>query len=225
MKSITAVVFDLDDTLYPEREYAFSGFRAVAEALKRRLGDPTETSAEMRRLFDTEHRPRVFNALIARLGLGDDEDLIGEMVQTYREHPPTISLHRDAEEALARFRPRYRLGLLTDGPAVMQSAKMDALHVRDRFDAIILTAKLGEGFGKPHPLAFQRIADDLGVEPRVCAYIADNPAKDFIAPNALGWTTIQVKRAEGIYRDESPPAGGTPHQVIDTLERLDTLLE
>ena len=42
MASIRAVVFDLDDTLYPEREYAFSGFAAVATAFQDRLGDPEE---------------------------------------------------------------------------------------------------------------------------------------------------------------------------------------
>ena len=46
-----AVIFDLDDTLYPEREYAFSGFATVAQAFETELGDPGTTVAEMRRLF------------------------------------------------------------------------------------------------------------------------------------------------------------------------------
>ena len=39
---VKVVAFDLDDTLYPEREYAFSGFAAVAEAFEQRLGEPAE---------------------------------------------------------------------------------------------------------------------------------------------------------------------------------------
>ncbi len=247
--AITAVVFDLDDTLYPEREYAFSGFDAVASAFEDHLGDRAETAALMRELFDTEHRPRVFNTLLARLrnraaGLSprgvtfeesarakargshfaDDEALVKRMIQTYRGHTPTISLHADANAALSRFRDTHKLGLITDGPAQTQAAKIDALSLRQRFDAIILTDELGPSLGKPHPHAFELIAGQLGVSPAQCAYIADNLAKDFVAPNALGWTTIQIRRTDGIYRDNPPADGGIANQVIDTLDDLDDLL-
>ena len=31
MSGLHAIIFDLDDTLYPERDYVLSGFRAVAQ--------------------------------------------------------------------------------------------------------------------------------------------------------------------------------------------------
>ena len=231
---ITAVVFDLDDTLYPEREYAFSGFDAVAAAFEDHLGECRDAALRMRQLFDTEHRPRIFNALLSQLGprtvamrapVSDDyEELVQRMIQTYRVHAPTISLHEDADAALTRLRETHRLGLVTDGPAQSQSAKINALDLLPRLDAIVLTDELGPGFAKPHPLAFELICGRLKVSARQCAYIADNPAKDFMAPNALGWTTVQIKRAEGIYRDNPSAPGGTPDHLIDTLGDLDTLL-
>jgi putative hydrolase of the HAD superfamily len=30
-------------------------------------------------------------------------------------------------------------------------------------------------------------------------YVGDNPAKDFIAPRALGWSTVQINRPTGTY--------------------------
>jgi len=60
----------------------------------------------------------------------------------------------------------------------------------------------------------------LGVPPRACIYVADNPAKDFIAPNALGWGTVFIKRPGGIYADREAPRGGLPQAAISTLDAL-----
>ncbi len=224
MSEIQAIVFDLDDTLYPERAYAMSGFTAVAAAFADRLGDPTETTARLRVLFDTEHRARVFNAILAERGLPEDPDTIRAMIDAYRSHRPTITLHPDADAALTRLRPAYKLGLITDGPAIQQWAKIDALKLRDRFDEIIVTDDLGPGFAKPHPLAFELIRERLDVPHTACAYVADNVAKDFIAPNALGWLTIRVLREDGIYRDVKAAEGGEARQITDGLDTLEDRL-
>lgn len=222
---IGAVIFDLDDTLYPERAYNFSGFAAVAAAFEARLGNRHDTEAELRRLYDSGQRRRVFNTLLAGRGLPEDPALLRRMIEAYRTHRPTISLYPDAESALRRLRGRYKLGLITDGPVVMQSAKIDALEVRGRLDAVILTEELGAEFGKPHPRAFEIMATQLQVSATQCIYVADNAAKDFLAPNALHWTTVQVVRPEGIYRDRAPAANGGPTHVIETLDQLDALLK
>lgn len=233
MAAVKAVIFDLDDTLYPERAYAFSGFDAVAAAFRDPLGDPATAAAEMRRLFDTEHRPRVFNALLRERGPRDAErersasvkELVECMIETYRTHAPTICLHVDADTALTRLRGRYKLGLITDGPAVSQWAKIDALGLRGRLDEIIITAELGAQHAKPHPRAFELMAERLDVAPAACVYVADNPAKDFIAPNALGWTTVQIVRPDGIYRDEPTAAKGEPEHTITTLSELSAIVQ
>lgn len=90
-----AIVFDLDDTLYPEREFAFSGFRAVAAAFADDLGSPPETLADLRRLFDSEHRARVFDALLVERFGKVDRPLLDRMIETYRTHPPAITLYPD----------------------------------------------------------------------------------------------------------------------------------
>ena len=47
------IVFDLDDTLYPERDYVLSGFKAVASWAEARLGVPSLGGfSGLRRLFD-----------------------------------------------------------------------------------------------------------------------------------------------------------------------------
>ena len=47
-----AIVFDLDDTLYPERDYVLSGFRAIARWAAEHLRIPAEDGyRELAELF------------------------------------------------------------------------------------------------------------------------------------------------------------------------------
>ncbi len=225
MAKIQAIIFDLDDTLYPERAFAFSGFDAVARAFRDQLGQPESAAERMRRLFDTEHRPRVFNALLEERGLPEDQELIRKMIEAYRTHQPAIALYPDADAALTQLRGRYKLGLISDGPPITQHNKIDALGIRDRLDEIIITSELGPNCGKPDPAAFKLMSARLAVESSACMYVADNPAKDFIAPNALGWTTVRIVRSDGIYRHVAAAPRGEPNHTIDTLEELACLIQ
>ena len=219
---VRAVVFDLDDTLYPERGFAFSGFDAVARAFAECWGDPAAAAARMCWHFDHGQRGRVFDALLAEHGVPTDRarELVSRMIEVYRAHTPAIMLLPEADAVLTALRGRVRLGLITDGPAGMQRNKVGALGLRTRFDHIILTDELGPGMGKPNPAAFERMAIALGVGPRDCVYVADNRAKDFVACNRLGWRSVLVHRAEGVYASAVAPDGGEPELVIGDLQDL-----
>lgn len=213
-----AVIFDLDDTLYLERDFARSGYESVATAFAQQLGPADKAIAAMLRQLDSANRRRVFDAALAQLGIPAEPGLVRAMIDHYRKHIPRIGLCADAERVLQRLQGTARLGLITDGPRTTQANKIAALGLRTRMKEIILTDELGPGLGKPHPRAFESIAAALDVAPAQCTYIADNPAKDFIAPNALGWSTIQIKRPGGLYVDQRPPPGGAAQRVILSLD-------
>ena len=120
---------------------------------------------------------------------------------------------------------RFQLGLITDGPHRTQSAKIDALGIGGFFGSMILTGRWPEEFAKPHPRAFEETATRLDVAHGECTYIADNPAKDFVAPNALGWLTICIRREGGIYLDSPAAPGGEPLHVVDSLRAIDEIVE
>lgn len=231
MTRIQAVVFDLDDTLFPEREYAFSGYRAVASAFAAELGDAVETVADLQRLFDSAHRSRVFDALLNERFGTVDQALAARMIQTFREHSPVITPYADVEAALLRLRGRFKLGLLTDGRASVQWGKIDALRLRPRFDAIIVTDELRTGgdpcvsFGKPHPQAFKEMAAKLGAPNRACAYVADNVTKDFVAPNMLGWLSVRIIRPDAVYATAACAENGEARHTVMNFDELDLVLE
>lgn len=222
MSAVRAIVFDLDDTLYPEREFAFSGYAAVAAAFAERLDlSAGELNRRLGRLFDTPDRGRVFNVILTEAGAGSGfDERLAEMIAAFRHHKPTIQLHADAEAALTRFAGPYRVGLISDGPLQMQRNKVEALALADRMDEIILTDEWGRDFWKPHPRAFEEMARRLKVEPGSCLYVADNSSKDFVAPNALGWRTVLVKRPDGVYAGRTAPDGGQAQEVVATLDAL-----
>jgi FMN phosphatase YigB (HAD superfamily) len=66
----------------------------------------------------------------------------------------------------------------------------------------------------------------LGAEGNRLVYVGDNPSKDFIVPNARGWTSIMVQRPESrrIHAGAPVAAGGAPRHTIASLTALPGLL-
>ena len=216
-----SIVFDLDDTLYPERSYALSGFRAAAVWAERSLGIK-DLDAEMTRLLDLGHLGKLFAMALGKAYPAHSADDLAGLLDAYRTHDPVIELFPDAVAALDHYGRQGQLGLITDGTHAMQAAKVRALGLAPRFASIVYTDALGaeRAYFKPHPRAFEVAAAALGAAGRPLVYVGDNPAKDFIAPNAMGWTTVQVVRPGGVHDSAKTVAGGAAHHVVGSLDEL-----
>jgi len=209
-----AVVLDLDDTLYPEAAYVRSGFRAVAARAQETLGVPAgEADAELVALFEQGVRGDTFDRWLASRGL-DGEATVGDLVAAYRAHAPDIDPFPDAAPLLGRLRADgSAVGLLSDGDPAVQGAKLDALGLRDAFDAIVITGELGEDAGKPSPRGYEEVLQRLGdTAPGESVYVSDNPAKDFLGARRAGMRSIRVRRPGGIYAALEPE---TPEHAPD----------
>jgi len=221
----SVVVLDLDDTLYLERDYVLSGFRAVDRWLCERH-DIVGFADRAVRQFAAGNRTRVFDAVLNELGVTSAGGLIAELVTAYRTHRPEIRLLDDAERLLARQTEGRAYALLTDGFVTAQRSKIDALGLRNRaIWPIVCTDEWGASFWKPHRRGYEHIGRHFACAPHAFVYVADNPEKDFIAPRALGWATVRVRRSQGVhYRAEAHP-GRAADIVIETLDELtETLL-
>jgi putative hydrolase of the HAD superfamily len=221
LTGIRTIVFDLDDTLYAERQFAWSGFDAVGEWLKGQRPCRFDPAARMKELFETEYRRRVFNQVLAELGCPNVDTWVPAMVEYYRNHTPAISLLPDAERALQRWSGVFFTAVISDGPLVMQEHKVEALGLRTRLGEVVLTDRWGREFWKPHPRAFEFVEQQSGRSGPACVYIADNPAKDFLAPNARGWRTIRICRPHCIYGEIPPPPNGCEEFEISSLDQVD----
>ena len=188
MKSI---IFDLDNTLYPEITYVESGFKSVANYLSAKYDyNSDKLFSKMMEIFDKYGRGKVFDKLIYDLNLDID---VSSLVYVYRYHFPEISLYDDSVDILNKLKKQYKLGLITDGRAFVQKRKVESLNINQFFDVIIFTDILGEDFWKPSVKPFILALDILNSEPHESYYIGDDPYKDFKAPNILGMKSIQIK--------------------------------
>jgi putative hydrolase of the HAD superfamily len=192
------VVFDIDDTLYLERDYVRSGFRAVGAWARRTLGVP-DLADQAWAAFESGVRATIFNEVLAGAGVEPTPELLARMVAGYREHQPDITLLADARVCLDAAVGTGAVAVITDGPLASQSAKARSLGLATWSQTTILTGELGPGLGKPHPRAFELVEQRLGVDGSQCTYVADNPAKDFVAPHQRGWTTVRVRRPRGLH--------------------------
>ncbi len=226
MTMITTVVFDLDDTLYDEVEYCKSGFTSVSEFL---ASLPDMPPAE--RLFDAfwkqftaGNRTKTFNAALRELGVVDDK-LIQQLIYVYRNHDPKITLPQESREVLSELSPKFTLALLTDGFLPAQQLKVQVLGIEKYFECVIYTEQLGREFWKPSPAGFEKLMETLNVKPQSMAYVADNQMKDFIAPNKLGFATIQIIRPARLHSESPQEPGAAARYTISRISQLPPLLD
>lgn len=228
------LVFDLDDTLYPERQFALSGFRAAAGWARETLGHPLEgIEDEMAGLLDDGHLGGLFGQVLDnRLGAEAAERHREAFIAAWRDHTPEIALFDDARRCLNELgvlggAPPPPVGLISDGTASVQASKVRALGLDGAFAHVVFTHGLGgRQFAKPHPASFEVMEQALGAPGITLVYIGDNPSKDFVTPNARGWLSVQVERPEAesghrrIHHAAVTALGGAPQHRIRSLDDL-----
>ena len=194
LDGLEAVIFDLDDTLYGEKEYVRRGYREVAKLLSQ-----IQNTEEKMWSFFEQGFPAI-DKLLETEGISSDV-IKQKCVQTYRNHIPEIHLYDGAYELLISLRKRsYRLGIITDGRPEGQRAKIEALGLTDYVDRIIITDELGgPQFRKPNPQAFVMMREYLDVPYERMCYVGDNIKKDFIAPELLGIQSLYYRNPNGLY--------------------------
>ncbi len=195
--------FDLDDTLISEADYVVSGLRVVGRAIDSLLAVPIpegeEGSAEwMVREWRATRSPMMFEQALARRGL-EIECHRAQLVDMYRSHVPTIGWRPGVSELLTSLVGLgHRLALVSDGYLVSQRRKWEVLGGLTRlFSPVVFTDIRGREFWKPSAWGFEQVMAAHADADRF-VYVGDNEEKDFIAPNRLGWVTIQVRHPDNL---------------------------
>jgi putative hydrolase of the HAD superfamily len=216
------VCFDLDDTLVSEREYVESGLRAAGDRIDELVGAGASGSGGW--LVEEWRRARGRDLFQRRLhSLGADPGWLPDVVRAYRDHEPVISPREGAREVLeALVRRGDRISLISDGHRETQRRKWRASGLSAHpFEPVVFTDERGRDHWKPHPWSFEAV---MRAAPDVSAfvYVADNDEKDFLAPNRLGWVTVQL-----LHPDNLRPAGAAhgDARAQRQIVRLRSLLE
>jgi len=212
-------VLDLDDTLFLERDYVRSGFRAVGAWAHKQLSIDDFAERALRQ-FESGRRGDIFNIVLRECGYPECSDYVQTMLRVYREHDPAIFLLPDAVQFLTQARTWCRLALISDGPLESQRRKFSALGLKRFFNHVIFTDAWGAGYSKPHQRAFKSVQRRFGPCGTQYYYIGDNPHKDFVTPRALGWKTVRIRRPAGIYSMYEGQRGYQAHIEVSSLRKL-----
>lgn len=223
-----AVVFDLDDTLYLEREYVFSGFRHVARHIAEKMDIVPEEAVWgfLKETFEEGIRGRSFDLLLERWPEIGSLVALSDLIFAYREHLPEIRFQAGMEPLLSDLRDSgVLLGVISDSPLVAQSQKVKALGLSKKMDEVILTDAWGKEFWKPCERAFAYLEDKWDLPSSQMVYIGDNPKKDFFPGNRRGWATLRL-RIHGQEHFYLEPNSGefAPSMEFNSVETLSRYL-
>jgi len=217
---LECLIFDMDDTLCPEREFVLARLAAVARRLEELYGPRIDFERELVACYEADLRTRVFDTVLERAGLEPDRQVIRELVDLYRSLPVDLAPYPDAEPALRLWSRHLPLALITDGHGPTQRAKLACVGLAPYFREVVFTHDLGPDGTKPSAMPFRLIQQRVGFE-GPAAVVGDNPALDFPAPKQLGWTTVRIVRPGAKFAQADPSC--TPDHVIGHLDELQAI--
>jgi FMN phosphatase YigB (HAD superfamily) len=218
---ITAVLFDLDDTLYEQRHYLDGAWRAVAARAALDGVDRDRFETALRDLAAAgSDRGRIIDRALARV----DHPAVSvpTLVAAFRAHAPAdLAPYPGVLDALEDLHSRVPLGLISDGDPVIQRAKLRALGLNRFFTSVVLSDEHGRDHRKPDPLPFRRALSELGADAADAVYVGDRPAKDVAGAVGAGLRAIRVRTGE--WRDD--PDDRRAWATVDTVTAAIALIQ
>ena len=204
----TAILFDLDDTLISAHLHPRKAWTKALQTVGGLPGDPTaeeaavaiHTSAKWYWSDAERHRIGRLDILTARktiltrafteIGWAQDDDFIDRLGRHFTEQRTNdTKLFPDAVETLDGLAQRgVRLGLITNGNAIEQRAKVDRFELARHFHHIQIEGEVG--FGKPEEQAYAHALEKLGTSVEETWIIGDNLDWEVIVPQRLGFYAI-----------------------------------
>lgn len=188
-----AVIFDLDDTLYPHVQHVHSGFAAVATWVDQHFNVPAkDVYATLRFARETGAGGTEFQQLCQVYRL--DTSIVADLVREYQKHRPQLWLSHGALATLTTLRQLgWRTGLLTNGDPQVQAAKVKALKLSELVDHVVYASEHAPG-GKPAPEPFLEVLRRLQVPALEAVMVGDDPVNDIDGARVLGIRTIFFAR-------------------------------
>ncbi|MDA0220709.1 MAG: HAD family hydrolase [Proteobacteria bacterium] len=229
-----AILLDLDDTILSSLGGQREAWSQVLATFDGRFGDhPHETVhagilEASRSLWDDADshrhwrqdiraaRREVVRRAFAALAL-DDMTLCHELADTFSDHrDEAMCPFPGAIDALEALRARgIPLGLVTNGGAAAQRAKIERFDLARHFDHILVEGEFGRG--KPEPEVFHHLMACFGTTPDTTWVVGDNLDWEIVAPQKLGMFAIWC---DAHRRGLPEGCGVVPDRIVHELSEL-----
>jgi FMN hydrolase / 5-amino-6-(5-phospho-D-ribitylamino)uracil phosphatase len=227
MKShpIKAILFDLDDTLWPIAPVIAQAEHVLYEWLREHVPALTsQFSNEQLRALRSEILPsdtryqfdlwalRHATLTKACLMSGADHTRMDEAMAVFSVARNAVTLFDDVLPGLARLSERFAIGSVSNGFADLQT-----IGIAHHFHTSIAAHSFGRA--KPDPAIFHAACDAMGVTPQQTLYVGDDLVLDVQAAQAAGLEAVWMNRFR-----RTLPAGIVPDAICSSLQELDAWL-
>jgi HAD superfamily hydrolase (TIGR01509 family) len=242
VKVIEAVLFDGDQTLWDFQRVMNDALLAVLDELRSARPGPFTDALSVPELQDDRQAVAEelagieFNlARLRVLGFGRtlerqrrveggdeaaDSELAQRLTTTYFDHRDRDpALFSDVIPCLDALRPRYRLGLISNG-----SRLPDKIGLGGYFESVVFAQD--HRVVKPDKGIFEVSERELRVGPAACVLVGDHPLNDVVGAKRAGWSAVWLDRdGEGASAFERLADGDElPDAVVETLDDLPDVL-
>jgi FMN hydrolase / 5-amino-6-(5-phospho-D-ribitylamino)uracil phosphatase len=198
--SIRALLFDLDDTLWPITPVIVQAeqvlFAWIAAHAPRVAASYSIDMMRQQRTQLMQARPELaidlqalrYQALLDTfLRCGEDPALVTRAMQVFNQARNQVQIFDDVAHCLPRLAKQVKLGSLTNG-----AADLEAIGLAHHFEISLAAHQIGKA--KPDPYVFQQACALLQLEPAHVAYVGDDLRLDVEGAQKAGLTGIWLNR-------------------------------
>ena len=174
-------VFDLDDTIFYEKNYVVSGFHAISKSLfEKRLIN--KKFNELINLYDN------FNDPLQEFGKQNRDVNVDELIKIMREHSPKIKVRPGFKKFLNLLKENgNELGVITNGRKKTQQNKFHSLGLQQYIDLFIVSSEVK--LEKPNIKIFDLYRNQSNRKKFI--FFGNNPGLDLIPlENDVSWKTV-----------------------------------
>ena len=227
LAKVSALSFDLDDTLWPFgpsvvraeatlRTWLIEHAPNTASVLptQQALSALREEYERLRPDLASDYRAmRIGSIRLALQRANEDVSLTDRAYDVFYAARNRVEFYEDALPALAWLSARFPLIAVTNGNADLR------LTGGDEFFRTTLSAR-AFGFAKPEPEIFHAAADALDVRPAELLHVGDDFHLDIVGALNAGLQAAWVVREPRADGEPAPPQAATPHLTLRDLAML-----
>lgn len=222
---IKAVLFDLDDTLWPISPVIAHAEQLLHDWLRQHApAVPQQFTIEALRqiraaLTDTDPLFKIDLWALRHAGLtaafnsvGADSSKVDAAMAIFSEARHAVTPFDDVEPVLNRLRQRVLLGSVSNG-----FADLEKIGLAQHFNISIASHSFG--CAKPDPAIFQAACKALQVTPEEAVYAGDDPVLDVVGARQAGLRSVWINRFDRVL-----PAGISADAECASLHELEAWL-
>lgn len=200
-QKISALIFDIDNTLYNNEDYAFeqvdAQVRAFARLKRIKPDDAREMVQAERDMWAAAHDGEQITLANILLKFGVSIDQIIEWRNKLIKPESYLKNDERLIREIGELASRYKLIAITNNPVSTGRRNLEVLGISSFFEHVIGLDTTG--LSKPAPAPFIKACEILGVPSDEIVSIGDRFAIDIATPLALGLGGILVTGPDDIH--------------------------